>query len=259
MVQDFTGPKGRDTSRQLFDDLAFHVVGFLESHSAACSIEVCDRPGVTQASLSSWEQKNRPFKLPEDYKGFLAVSNGVTVRWRLLFRGEEKPFGCMHVNRLEQVRPVPPSDLGNLALAGACISVNAFDLDAECGEGRVALCYRNLTGEVASEDGTVPRWLHQPEVWYQDMSSRWHFVAKSFTDYFRLLASHLGVPQWHYAFTDAGLGPAARQWLAFFCPDRLAIATERSLSSKTVYYYICISLSLSLSIYIYIYMYVIVV
>jgi len=73
-----------------------------------------------------------------------------------------------------------------------------------------------------------------PQVWFQDPSAKWHYLAGSFTDYFRLAATHLGVPQWQFAFTDAGLPPAARQWLAFFCPERLAMAMESRVAAGAI-------------------------
>jgi hypothetical protein len=37
---------------------------------------------------------------------------------------------------------------------------------------------------------------------------------------------HLGIPNWHYAFTKAGLDPQTLQWFRFFIPERLAIDIE---------------------------------
>merc|ERR1712224_64879 len=72
----------------------------------------------------------------------------------------------------------------------------AFDLDAECCNGRVALLYQTS--------------ISRPQVWFQDLSCDWHFIANTFTDYFRLMAMHLGIPHWQYAFTEVGLDPVAR-------------------------------------------------
>ena len=69
--------------------------------------------------------------------------------------------------------------------------IRAFDLDNTCTSGRVALLYA---------DGP-----QRPQVWFQDLSGCWHFIAKSFTDYFRLMVMHLGIPNWHYIFTEIGL------------------------------------------------------
>ena len=34
---------------------------------------------------------------------------------------------------------------------------------------------------------------------------------------------HLGLPGWHYAFTDVGLSPSTQQWFRMLSPERLAI------------------------------------
>jgi len=35
---------------------------------------------------------------------------------------------------------------------------------------------------------------------------------------------HLGLPRWHYAYTEVGLDPVAKQWFRALAPDRLAVA-----------------------------------
>jgi len=37
---------------------------------------------------------------------------------------------------------------------------------------------------------------------------------------------HLGIPNWQYAFTKAGLDPQTMQWFRFLIPERLAIDIE---------------------------------
>jgi len=226
--------------RQVFDDLSINTVSFLESHPCAASVVFSERPSVTLAQLQAWESQNQPHVLPEDYKALLAVSNGVRLSWSLRFRGEVEPFGMVHVNRLEQVKRLPPAALQRFprsadaapqpGTAVASEPVAAFDLDAECAHGRVALvlCNSSSSGSKASDRacGWTEARARGPQVWFQDLSCQWYLLANSFTDYFRLVALHLGVPQWHYAFTDVGLAPAAQHWLALFCPERFALAVE---------------------------------
>lgn len=37
---------------------------------------------------------------------------------------------------------------------------------------------------------------------------------------------HLGIPNWQYAFTKAGLDPQTLHWFRFLIPERLAIDIE---------------------------------
>lgn len=71
--------------------------------------------------------------------------------------------------------------------------VVGFDLDTICMDGRVALLYTSPSAP--------------PEVWYQDLSCTWYYVARSFSDYFRLLIMHLGLPHWQSSYTDTGMDP----------------------------------------------------
>lgn len=43
--------------------------------------------------------------------------------------------------------------------------------------------------------------INKPQIWFQDLSCSWFFIANTFTDYFRLMIMHLGLPHWQYAFT----------------------------------------------------------
>ena len=60
--------------------------------------------------------------------------------------------------------------------------IAAFDIDSLAQDGRVALLYRNT--------------FNKPQIWFQDLSCSWFFIANTFTDYFRLMIMHLGIPHW---------------------------------------------------------------
>ena len=71
--------------------------------------------------------------------------------------------------------------------------VVAYEIDSETKNGRVALLFKGSN--------------QKPQIWFQDLSCQWFFIANTFTDYFRLMIMHLGLPNWHYAFTQVGLDP----------------------------------------------------
>ena len=72
--------------------------------------------------------------------------------------------------------------------------IGAFEIDSKVKDGRLALFYRDPKAK--------------PQIWFQDNSCSWFFIANTFTDYFRLMIMHLGIPHWQYAFTQTGLDPA---------------------------------------------------
>lgn len=50
----------------------------------------------------------------------------------------------------------------------------------------------------------------QSEVWFLDRSLCWHFLTSTFISYYRLMITHLGLPEWQYAFTPYGPSPQAK-------------------------------------------------
>lgn len=99
---------------------------------------------------------------------------------------------------------------------GLCSDIFAFEIDSKCKGGRLALVYM--------EGGRDPQ--SKPQIWFQDLSCNWFFVANTFTDYFRLMIVHLGIPLWQYVFTNTGPDQQTLQWFRFFSPERLAIDME---------------------------------
>ena len=49
-----------------------------------------------------------------------------------------------------------------------------------------------------------------PEIWLLDRSFRFYKLTNSFSEYFRLVIMHFGLPQWQLLFTDYGPTPQAR-------------------------------------------------
>jgi len=50
----------------------------------------------------------------------------------------------------------------------------------------------------------------QPEIWFLDRSLEWWYLASCFTEYFRMMIVHLGLPLWQYLFTATGLSPETK-------------------------------------------------
>jgi len=75
-----------------------------------------------------------------------------------------------------------------------------FELDPCNGNGKVCLVYKRGKPALAQD----------AEIWFLDRALYWHFLTDSFTAYYRLLITHLGLPQWQYAFTSYGISPQAK-------------------------------------------------
>ena len=57
--------------REIFDTISLNVIQFLDSHIGITDVDLIERSGVAEMSLTKWEEENTPFQLPEDYKAFL--------------------------------------------------------------------------------------------------------------------------------------------------------------------------------------------
>lgn len=86
-----------------------------------------------------------------------------------------------------------------------------FELDGCSGNGRVCLVFPPKPDPLPVDESTglihldvVPP---TPQVWYLDRAYDWHFLAPTFTHYFRMMLVHLGLPEWQALFTSFGPTP----------------------------------------------------
>lgn len=128
------------------------------------------------------------------------------MNWKIKKNDQIFNLGSMHLNKLRDIKRIKgekfkfsavgedddtsDEDVGTPNVEESK-EVVAFDIDTKVKDGRIALIYR--TG--ANQSGS------KPQIWFQDLSCHWFFISNTFTDYFRLMVMHLGLPHWQYAFT----------------------------------------------------------
>lgn len=39
--------------------------------------------GVPESAIAKWEEENGPYLLPDDYKAFLQISDGLSLNWKI--------------------------------------------------------------------------------------------------------------------------------------------------------------------------------
>ncbi len=68
-----------------------------------------------------------------------------------------------------------------------------------------------------------------------DRSLHFHRLASTFTDYYRLLLLHCGLPYWQYRYTDFGIPPYILHWYYTIVPSLLMSDSNNDLSlSNTI-------------------------
>ncbi|KAM6980660.1 tubulin polyglutamylase complex subunit 2 [Aplochiton taeniatus] len=192
-------------------------------------VRFVERAPAEKRCLLSWEQKNACL-LPEDLKDFYLTTDGFTLTWGVKLDSECVPVGCMVINSVAKLRPLCQSSsvfsLPNApTLADLDWEVNhgsedptpphfdfrsrIFELDSCGGNGKVCLVYKHCSKGMIGQ---------QCEVWFLDRCLYWHYLTPSFTAYYRLMITHLGLPEWQYAFTPYGPSPQAKQWASLYRP-----------------------------------------
>jgi len=231
------GEKSRNV-KKMFDEISLNVVKYLEEQSGVTGIQFVEKSPATTKDLAVWEKENYPFVLPTDLKNFYMMTDGLLLRWYMKLKDELLPLGCMNINGIASLKKYhidrfkffdtsdndsessedddnEPENTGHSRHPALqrpkkkAADPVLFNIDNTCQDGVVALLFRSRTTK--------------PEVWFQDLACQWHFLAGSFTDYFRLLVMHVGLPHWQYSFTDVGLPPTSKEWFRFVAPERLAI------------------------------------
>ena len=244
--------------RECFDKIALSCISYLESFSECRNVNFQCGDGAASHESVLWEKRNAPFKLPKDLKNFYSMFNGVHLSWNVELGEKQVQIGEIRVNRMEALKPFeiegsfdskPWVDV--VAVLPDPKTCSAFILDTHCEIGEIVLLYRQIPvgavvnsvqvqvpvsptpsaglvsdAEVSEQDSLRLENVisyEQPEVWFVDQSSRWHYISKTFTQYFRLLVIHLGVHGWQLTFTPEGAPSTTQQWMTMFCKERLII------------------------------------
>ncbi|XP_072037495.1 tubulin polyglutamylase complex subunit 2-like [Amphiura filiformis] len=226
----------KSSGTDLFERLTLWVARSLEKRPSICDVHLSHLPPAQRHQLVTWEQRNSCL-LPDDLKHFYLTSDGLLLRWSVKLDENSMPVGRMEINSITDVKKLAgekPSTTSNNGLEmidydseeedNVCDHPHfdqrscVFELDPCDGHGKVCLVYKD------TKPGTAAPRI--PEVWFLDRALRWHFLAPTFTHYFRLMLMHLGLPQWQYVFTDIGLTPQAKQWFNMYAPERALVSGE---------------------------------
>ena len=224
------------SARELFDGSSLNILSYLALYDEISSVNLSSSIAKSSSEIVHWEKKNLPYKIPADMKEFYATFNGIRLLWKVNVAGKQCIIGdlgllpCSEIQRVPLdgsffTSPIsPPPDTKSCA---------AFVISRLPRGGRVTLVYRPPTDQATSilltgiQDGLnvqcVVQNYDEPEVWLQDTNSRWYYMCRSFSQYYRLCLVHLGIIGWQDAFTPAGLAPTTKQWMGIFCKERLLV------------------------------------
>ena len=62
--------------------------------------------GVVEVSINKWEEENAPFKMPDDFKAFLQISDGLSLNWKIKKNEMLFNLGQMHLYKLREIKRI---------------------------------------------------------------------------------------------------------------------------------------------------------
>uniref|UniRef100_A0A2K6U7G2 Tubulin polyglutamylase complex subunit 2 n=1 Tax=Saimiri boliviensis boliviensis TaxID=39432 RepID=A0A2K6U7G2_SAIBB len=219
-MEEKASPPPQGCSKPHLEKLTLGITRILESSPGVTEVTIIEKPPAERHMISSWEQKNNCV-MPEDVKNFYLMTNGFHMTWSVKLDEHIIPLGSMAINSISKLTQLTQSSMYSLPNAPTLADLEddtheasddqpekphfdsrsvIFELDSCNGNGKVCLVYKS--GKPALAEDT--------EIWFLDRALYWHFLTDTFTAYYRLLITHLGLPQWQYAFTSYGISPQAK-------------------------------------------------
>lgn len=216
----------------VFDRIALGCITHLETFDECKNILTHFNDPASGADFSIWEKRNEPYKLPTDLRRFYSIFNGFHISWQVEIAGKLETIGEMHLNKLDQVTKTSCDDF---TVADEVYSESKcnpkpkrcvfFSIDStSCSVGEVVLLYHIDSSQQSNGENAEN---NEPEVWLietkENNTKKLHYIAKTISDYLRLLVCHLGIFGWQSLFTEDGLNLNTQHWMSLFCKERLII------------------------------------
>ncbi|XP_071050454.1 tubulin polyglutamylase complex subunit 2-like [Onthophagus taurus] len=195
---------------------------------------------ATVEEIAIWESTNQLI-LPLDLKNFYLSSNGFLYQWicsyghqKLLVMGKITIYPLHKLNELKnfQLWINPEIEItDNTHELRLGMTSKVFEMCNVEDDYKICLVY------------VYPE--ASPSIWLFSKSNQFFYLAKNFTEYFRMCIVHLGIPHWQLAYTTIGLPEWVKILMRLLCPAVLQsgkqkgkvelIATERITRSTTKY------------------------
>lgn len=219
--------------KKLAEALLEGTIPYLESCPGVKDIKVLVKPPCPPSFIAIWERDNKR-TLPDDIESFLVVTDGLIVEWTVEFDGESLELGSICLNSVKDI--VLVTDPFTYESCERDRNLNPSDIPMDCESppgaaylidecspyGKVCLCFVNS-----------PKSNNKIEIWFFDnVTRKWSFIASSFSSYFRLLLTHLGIRGWQLAYTSRGWPAATNDWMCFYAPDRASLYRKNRAERK---------------------------
>ena len=236
-------------AKELFNSISLSCLSNLESNDEFDSLNFHYNEGLKSHQFVVWEKKNIPYKLPEDFRMFYSLFNGLSAPWKVQIGAKSIEIGKFSLNKIEDLKRIsvegifPSNDDHHLSQSTSQKN-SGFIIDS-CEVGDIILLYPRETDDQILNSIDLMTTLSPlkkqhaansiiPSVWLVDLSLRWHYISANFSDYMRLMYAHMGVHGWQQTFTPEGLSEITTQWMNIFCKSRLCVDLYHESKINTI-------------------------
>ncbi|KAJ3321200.1 Tubulin polyglutamylase complex subunit 2 [Boothiomyces sp. JEL0866] len=194
----------KEEMQEHVDSMLSGVVPYIESLPKVQSVKLNKKPPALQSSISLWERTYQK-TLPQDYKTFLNITDGMHLIWTSCFFQNDIVIGKINICGIEQFIP---SRINSSEIT------HAFVLEECQPYGNTCLCFKG----------------DQVQIWFYNYETEnWLYLTDSFSNYFRLSTACLGIIGWQLY---QKLPTWTLNFMCFYTPEMLEILTAKSRKIK---------------------------
>lgn len=207
--------KSKMSRRNTKEDLLFNgLVSYLESLKGFSNLDLVKRPQSTESVIQEWQERNNAILAP-DLRRFYLNSDGISLKWFSSLYNEDDVIGVMEVQPLAEVsRFKGASRLGHAYCIQNC---------KPYGSAYIVLSPMVSEPELVHVASTEPAISINGIYFFDEEMGDWLHISDSFTGYFRLMISCLGIKGWQLGYRRRKIGTGwpvwTMNWLYFYAPE----------------------------------------
>nr|XP_018909085.1 PREDICTED: tubulin polyglutamylase complex subunit 2 isoform X2 [Bemisia tabaci] len=190
------------------------------------------RPPCERAVIAAWEQRYTCI-LPDDVRQFYSSIDGFRLTWDFQYGDSLLPIGNMSINPICELQQIgkysetseetdTPSiyDVELMYRTNGLLADNVPSFGSSCSIFVIEKLKYDM-GDICLVFNEQQEYGEDPKICFMDTSYEWHLIADNFTQYFRMMLAHLGMPLWQLKLTPLGLSLEADSLISLIAPHLL--------------------------------------
>ena len=211
--------------RQSKEDLLFlGLIPYIESLTGVVEVSWSQSKSASAQTISNFEQTNQVI-LPRDYVNFLMQTDGICLKWISSLYSSDDALGVIQINELAETS----------RNAFGSRFQDAFSIQ-NCGPfGSVYMTIPSRSSSTAAETGDAYASSDTGIYFLDKESGDWIYITSSFSNYFRLMVSCLGIKGWQLGYKSKerlSWPQWTRNWLFFYCQDAAKIIASQLVADR---------------------------